>query len=136
MAKFAFDTSELRALAADMSAVPARLNRHLFPVVKRGANNIRSDMRDAMAASKSFGEMERHITYDVERKPGAIEAEIGPKKTSGGASRGLGFGANIAYFGTPRGGGGTVEDPQKALDREAPKFEQALGDAAEGLLDE
>lgn len=136
MAKFNFDTSELRALAADMTAVSSRLNRHLYPVVKRGANNIRTDMRAAMAASSSFGEMERHITYDVERKPGAIEAEIGPTIRTGGASRGLGFGANIAYFGTPRGGGGTVEDPQKALDREAPKFEQALAEAAEGLLDE
>ena len=59
--------------------------------------------------------------------------EVGPAKKSGG-SRGLGFGANIAYFGGARGGGGTVADPKTALDAEIPNFEAQLADILGGIL--
>ena len=50
-----------------------------------------------------------------------IEAEIGPE--TGGAGSLAGF----AYFGGVNGGGGTVPDPQGALDAEAPNVEKHLG---------
>lgn len=132
MSKVELDTSELRALAADMRAVPEHLGRHVAPVVKHGAQNIKDDMVSAMRGSSHFKSLARSISYDTHQTSfagdGVYEAEIGPDHERGGAL------ANIAYFGASRGGGGRVEDPQVALDRELPKFEQAMGDLLEDLL--
>lgn len=124
------DTSEVRALASDMRAVEPRLNRHVLAVVEKGAVNVKEDLRAKMAASGSFGHLARGITYDMRRESGAIIAEIGPVKVKKGLKKAPRRGANIAYFGTSTKGGGGVEDPQGALDREAPRFEQALVDLA------
>lgn len=112
-----------------MRAVEPRLNRHVLTVVEKGAVNVKEDLRAKMAASHSFGHLARGITYDMRREPGAIIAEIGPTKVKKGLKKAPRRGANIAYFGTSKGGG-SVEDPQGALDREAPRFEQALVDLA------
>ena len=117
------DTSEVRALAADMRAVDSRLVRHVIHVVEKGAVNVKADMRAAANNSKHF-KIARSITYDLSYPDGAVEAEVGP--TLGGA----GSLAGIAYFGGANGGGGTIEDPQGAADREAPRFEQALSEVA------
>ena len=61
------------------------------------------------------------ISYDMKDD---FEAWIGPNKGGPGA------GANIAYFGTSRGGG-TVEDPEETMERELPAFEEHLADIAE-----
>lgn len=136
------DTSEVRTLAADMRAVDSRLARHVIPVVEKGAHNIKADMRSAASASRHF-KIAQSISYDMAHPAGAIEAEVGP--TLGGA----GSLAGIAYFGGSGwsgrknpgkgwqqgpGGGRTVEDPQAALDREAPKFERALADIAAEMV--
>jgi hypothetical protein len=60
---------------------------------------------------------------------GIIEAEIGPHSGPGQP----GAIANVGYFGTSRGGG-TVPDPQGALDAEAPRLESAIGDLLGGIL--
>ncbi|MHB1173406.1 MAG: hypothetical protein ACYCZY_13175 [Lacisediminihabitans sp.] len=128
------DTSEVRQLAADMRRVPERLNRWVIPVLERGANNIKKQLRDEMAASLHFKVITPAIGYDVLYggfgDAGTYEVEIGPSAEPGSA----GNLANIAYFGGAHGGGGTVPDPQAALDAEAPKFEKALGDLLEDLL--
>lgn len=118
------DTSEVRALAADMRAVDGRLTRHIIPAVDHAAVNIKTDLRGVAARSRHF-RMANSITYD---KPSPYEAEIGPTKGGAGSL------ANIAYFGGSNGGGRTVEDPQAALDREVPKFERALADLAADLV--
>ena len=59
------DDSELRALAADMRAYPDRLQRHVRPVVERGAANIKRDLRAQMGASRHFKGISRSIDYDV-----------------------------------------------------------------------
>ena len=127
MAKITVDTSELRAAVADMSGVDARLRPDTASVVKKGATNIVNDMREKMGASASFGHLARAISYDMVDD---FEAEIGPTKTFSGRKKAPRRGANIAYFGTSRGGG-TVEDPEAALDRELPAFEDHLLDIAE-----
>lgn len=119
------DTSELRTLAADLTSAPAEVVRKVPAVVKRGATNIVNELRDAMAASTYF-QASRHITFD--ELDGGMAAEIGPEKVGAGNL------AVIAYWGGANGGGGTVEDPQNALDREEPNFTRALGDLFEGLL--
>lgn len=89
--------------------------------VAKGALNIKTTMREDAAESNYF-EIGRHITYDQV----GLSAEIGPEK------RGAGNLANIAYFGGAHGGGGTVRDPQRAAEEEAPKFERALLAIIEG----
>lgn len=138
------DVSEVRALEVDMRAVDSRLVRHIIPVVEKGAANIKGDLRAEAFKSRHFGGMARSITYDMITSSGSgIEAEIGPTKGKPGSI------ANIAYFGgsawsgrknpgrgwqSGPGGGGTVEDPRGALDREAPRFERALADIAAELV--
>lgn len=90
-------------------------------IVARGALNVKRTMQADLAGSQHFGQVARDVSYDTRVGTDWVEAEIGP--TSGGA----GSLANIAYFGTSRGGG-TVRDPQEPLNEEAPGFEQALLD--------
>lgn len=123
----------LRALSADLHAVPERLTRHIWPVVNKGALNIKTTMRADAQASPHFKGIARSIGYDITTASfggdGVIQSEIGPAHGHGEA----GNLANIAYWGGAHGGGG-VRDPQAALDEEAPRFEKALYDATEDLL--
>lgn len=117
------DTSELRSFAADLTNFPGQLRRHLRPVVSRGAGNIQRQMQANLQGSSNAGirHVARTVTFNVMDDAGdSIGAEIGPTKPSGAL-------ANIAYFGTWKGGG-TVADPVTALEAEVPRFEQALLD--------
>ncbi len=124
------DTSEIEALARDISLAGTRLRGDVKPVVSKGALNVKNAMRKDMSASKHFKGITRSIGYDMHDTGSVIEAEIGPSSEAGSP----GNLANIAYFGGAHGGGGTVPDPQAALDAEAPNFEKALGDLLEDLL--
>lgn len=123
MARITVDTSEVRAAIADMSNVDGRLRPDTSSVVKRGAQNIKNDLTSQMRSSTHFKGF-ADIGYDMVDD---FEAEIGPNKP------GPGSGANIAYFGTSRGGG-TVEDPEEALNRELGSFEEHLADVAERVV--
>lgn len=115
------DDRELRAFAAELDEVAQRLVRGAPRVVKRGATNIVNQLRAEMGASRHFKGITRAVNYDI--LDGGFAAEIGPTSEPGSA----GNLANIAYFGSYRGGG-TVPDPQDALDAEGPRFEKALLD--------
>lgn len=125
MTGFKIDATELRTLSADMRQMPEQLHHQTAAALHTSALAIKKDLRAKMAASKHFKGVARGISYDVRSAgfgvTGVLEAEIGPTKGSPGSL------ANIAYFGSSRGGG-TVEDPQAALDREAPNFEKELAD--------
>ena len=126
MTKIEIDMSEVREFAADMRQVDSRLARHLKPVVEKGAHNIKTQLQEEMRGSRHFAPVARGITYDI--VDGGYGAEIGPVKGSPGSL------ANIAYFGSSRGGGGTVADPRGALDAEVPRFERSLADVAADLM--
>lgn len=122
------DTSEVRELVADMTGIDSRLSRWVGPAVEKGAHNIKEDLQAQARKSKHFKGMAPGISYTMHTGIGGMyAADIGPEKGSPGS---LG---NIAYFGTSRGGG-TVENPEAALQREAPKFEKALADLAADLV--
>lgn len=127
------DSSELRALAADLTAAGSGIASKVRPVVHRGANNIKRQMREEMNASRHFNSVAHTIDYSMGGGMvfgvGVIEAEIGPSADPGSP----GNLANIAYFGSSRGGG-TVPDPTGAAEAEMPRFEQALSDVLDGLL--
>lgn len=128
MAHIEIDAREIREFSEDISRIPAVLARHAMPVVERGALNIRNQLREEMGASAHFAGVARSISYDLDLDD--LSAEIGPSADPGSP----GNLANIAYFGSSRGGGGTVPDPQEALDAEAPNFTEALADLIEELL--
>ena len=92
-------------------------------VVERGALNIKKQLVAEMQRSPHFKGVARGISYDMRTVGGfgggVIEAEIGPESSGPGAL------ANVAYFGTSRGGG-TVPDPSGALEAESRRFEDAL----------
>lgn len=123
------DTSELRTLAVDLSTAPLRLALGIAPIVKRGATQIKAQLREEMSASAHFRSIAGSITYDLDAD--GLGASIGPE-TGDGEPGNL---ANIAYFGPHDGsGGGTVPDPLGALEAEQPKFEKALLDLLGGVL--
>lgn len=128
----AFDASELRALSADLRSIDERLARHVYPIVERGAVNIKKAMQEDMKASRHFKGAAGSISYDIHQTSfagtGVYEAVIGPDKARRGGALG-----NIAYFGTSRGGG-TVRDPAERLAEELPRFEKAILDELGDLL--
>lgn len=116
------DTTEVRQIAADATRMPGELSRWLRPAVSRGALNIKRTMQQDLEQSGNAGirAVARSISYDLIDGDHTIEAEIGPDKPSGAL-------ANIAYFGTSRGGGHT-RDPIEPLNEEAEAFQKAVAD--------
>ena len=128
MPEISLDAHEVRELAADFTRIPGELSRHAIPVLSKGALNIKNQMRESFEASGNAGFrfVGRTVSYDLHTEGSELSAEIGPTKPEGAL-------ANVAIFGTPRGGG-TVADPREALEAEALRFEKALADLAEELF--
>lgn len=122
---------DLRSFAADLTAAGALLPKAVRPVVHRGAGKIQRQLNREMQASPHFRNTlkDGRIDYSMTTDEDGIEAQVGPRSGPGQS----GALANIAYFGTSRGGG-TVPDPKGALDAETPHFEKALADVVDGLL--
>jgi hypothetical protein len=114
-------------LAAAWDEAAAQADEELRKVVGRGALNIKNDWRDRWMGFRHAPALPYAVSYDLDDK-GGIGAEIGPDK-----GRRQGALGNLLEFGSqnnaPHPGG------QPALDAEAPRFEQAVGDAAEKLAD-
>lgn len=129
MAASGFDDSELRVFASDLTRSAASIAPKVRAVVVKGGVNIKNQLRNEMQSSFWFKGVARSISFDVVAEADSVEAQVGPE-TGPGSPGNL---ANIAIFGSSRGGG-TVPDPQGALDVEAPRFEKALGDVLQGIL--
>ena len=125
------DVSQLRTLVTDMQAVPPKVAREVPAVVKKGADNVKKTMQSDFRQSRSFGQIAGSVNYDVTSDGDGVEAEIGPDKSLRRFGPSL---AVIAYWGAAHGGGGTVRDPARAMEDEAPKFEQALAKLLDGVL--
>ena len=129
MASVTVDTSEVDAYVLELGDVPSSLARHLVPVVKRAAQNVKTEMQANMRASGNAGfrQIANHISYDDISGPPTIETEIGIDKGDAGS---LG---NIAVYGTWKGGG-TREAPEVHAQKELPAFESAALAAVEALI--
>ena len=127
MAGVKVDVSQLTRLAADLRAHSRETPAAAVQVVAKGALNVKNDWRRAWAGIGHAPALPAAVTYDTKVTTRSVEAEIGPDK-----ARRQGALGNIIEFGTsknpPRPGGGP------ALEREAPRFEQAVEDIARGLL--
>lgn len=118
------DAEEVRQLAVDMRRVGVKMGPQVQAIVAKAAVNIKADLTAQLKASRHFKGF-ADVSYDL--FAAGFGAEIGP--TKGGA----GAGANLAYFGTSRGGG-TVEEPAESLKRETTQFERWLASIAEKAL--
>ena len=126
------DTSQLDALARDLTKIPAAMVPKLKGVVAKSALNTKNIMRKDLRGHKHFKQIAPTISYDLKvhsfAGDGVIEAEVGPTPGGGGSL------AGIAYFGTSKPGGGTLRDPVDAMLEEAPNFYEFAFKATEGLL--
>lgn len=123
-----FDASQLRTLGRDLGRIPGKVQRGVRPVVSKGALNVKNQLAKEMGGSQHFGQIKSSISYDIEVSGDGVEAKIGPDKGRAGGAL-----ANVAYFGTSRGGG-TVPDPEAALSAEGDNFERALSDLLDGVI--
>lgn len=132
------DASDFDDFARELERVAPEVAKGVRPVVQKGALNVKQDWNDAFRESTHFKGIAGSVNYDTKISVDGVEAEIGPDR---GKFPGLAGKpktrpaaplAGIAHFGGARGGGGSIDDPQKFLDDEAPRFEKALND----LIDE
>ena len=135
MADEQVDYSELRRFTTDLERAADGIAPQVRGVMTKGALNIKNVLQADMKASRYFKGVASSITYETKVERDAIEVEIGPDKSKGDGEGGL---ANIAYFGgTGWGGsqsGGTVADPQLALDAESPVIERFLEEILGGAI--
>lgn len=94
-----FDASELTAFADKLLAKGVARRAAITMVVKRGAQNVKNNIREDLSSSGNKSIRSIPITYEVKESAGRITAEIGPSKGGTGSL------ANIAFFGTAKGGG-------------------------------
>lgn len=93
------DAGQINELAEKLATVAARKHVLVAAAVKHGAQNIKESVQSDLQSSGNRAIRHIGVTYEMKGKGTVIEADIGPRK--GGASD-L---ANIAFFGTSRGGG-------------------------------
>jgi len=116
-------SAEIRQLALNLGRVAGAALQDVDAVLKKGAQNIKNEMRRDVSGSRHFFGMTGSISYDAEPLPGRPRYVIGPDKSLRGGALG-----NIYYFGTSRGGGSG--DIDKPLRTEEPRTMDALGKLA------
>jgi hypothetical protein len=117
-------SAEFRALANDLGKIAGHAVKDVDGVLKKGAQNVKTEMVTDATASEHFKGMAGAISYDSRYSIGTPRYEVGPDKDRGGGALG-----NIAYFGTSRGGG--TLDIEKPLRTEEPRLTTALEALAE-----
>lgn len=120
------DISGLNELVSDLTAAPIRVQRQVDAVVRKGATNVKNDWRQRASGLRHAPLYPASITFDAGWKRGGYEAEVGPDKALPQGALG-----NLITYGSvnnPPSG-----DDIAVADAEAPRFEKAMRDLAEGL---
>lgn len=112
-------TAELRQLATNLGHVAGNALKDVDDVLKKGVNNIKTEMQADVSGSPHFKGMAGSISYESHYLPGRARWVVGPDKSRRGGSLG-----NIYYFGTSRGGG--TGDIEKPIRSEEPRTLAAL----------
>lgn len=120
--------NEFDEFAASLNLAQHALIQKVNGVVFKGAQNVKKRMKQEMESSTHFRGVSRSIDFETATDAHGITATIGPRHGSGEP----GNLANVAYFGTSRGGG-TV-DLMKPMEEEAPRFERSLKEVLDGLI--
>jgi hypothetical protein len=117
-------SAELRALATNLGRIAGDAVKDVDEVLKKGAQNVKTEMQADVSRSPHFKGLAGSISYDSYYLPGRARYVVGPDKARRGGSLG-----NIYYFGTSRGGGsGDIEKPLRS---EEPRLMSALDALAE-----
>ena len=129
MVQITVDTSEVDAYVAELKQVPGELGRHFVPVVKRAAQNIKTDQQEDFRGSsnQAIRGIAGKVAYDEPSGSPNIETEIGIDKGSHGN---LGI---FVVFGTWKGGG-TRMHPSYYAEQELPAFESEVAKVVEELI--
>jgi len=118
----------LTEILAAFAKAEAEVDDKTQRVVGFGCNQIKKDWRRRWTGYAHIPHLPNAITYDVDSAGGVITGEVGPER---GMLQGrLGV---FIEFGTPTSG--PIPGGLPAIDTEEPKFERAMGDMAEELLD-
>ena len=94
------DVSQVQALAQRMASAPLKKQVLVAAAVKKGAQNIKEAIQEDVRSSSNAAFRRIPIHYDMKSEGVRVEADIGPEESGAGSL------ANIAFFGTSRGGGG------------------------------
>ena len=119
------DTSEVKAFAAKLQAAPERKRRRVSMIVKKAAQNVKTDTRADLTSSGNAAFRHIPISYEMQDRGSVVEADVAPD--DGGA----GNLANLAFFGTAKGGG--THDFYQHARTEFPNLVRELRRAAMGL---
>ena len=119
------DTSEVKAFAAKLQAAPERKRRRVSMIVKKAAQNVKTETRADLTSSGNAAFRRIPIAYEMHERGPMVEADVAP--TEGGA----GNLDNLAFFGTARGGG--THDFYQHARAEFPNLVRELRRAAMGL---
>lgn len=123
-----FDASELRQIADDFAALPAKAQADLPRIVRKAAVNVKAEWNAAAAGSQHF-RIAGTVNFDEKDAFGVYEAEVGPDRARRAARL-----AGIAHFGGANGGGGTLGDPSRFAENEGPRLESAMSDLIDRVL--
>lgn len=119
------DTSEVKAFAAKLQAAPERKRRRVSMIVKKAAQNVKNETRADLTSSGNAAFRHIPISYEMQDRGSVVEADVAPD--DGGA----GDLANLAFFGTAKGGG--THDFYQHARTEFPNLVRELRRAAMGL---
>jgi hypothetical protein len=116
------DTSELQKLAASIASASGKLHAQARAAVSKGALNIKNDTRDNVSDSPYWRRLAQTVNYDMVGNAFYSQATIGYDDVGQGEL------AGIYEFGSAKRAPHPTLIP--AFDREAPRFEKAMGDLA------
>lgn len=108
------DASEVHALAAHLSAAPAKVIASIVPVAHRAGVAIKRTMKADASGHKGLGGLPGRVSCDVDASATSVAVVVGFDK------RGQGNLANIAAFGSVNNA--PVMDITRGLSAEIPKF--------------
>jgi len=128
MAEVELDFSDVEALALALARIGDDAESEGEKIVAKGALNIKKRAQELAPKGPHTPHYAQAISYDIRKKSGDIEAEIGPKR----GRRQWGLGNLLEY--------GSVNNPphphhEPALDEEEPRFYEHAEKLAESLID-
>lgn len=116
------DTSELQKLSASIASSSGRLPAEVRAAVAKGALNVKTDAREHISDSQTWKHLASTVNYDLAGNAFYSEATIGYDDAGQGEL------AGIYEFGSVKRSPHPTLIP--AFEREAPRFEKAMGDLA------
>lgn len=126
MSDVTVDASELTAFGRRVASAHAKASIAVAQVVKKGAQNVKEGVISDLQTSSNYAISRIGIGYEMGSTGTTIYADVSPR--DGGASD-L---ANIAFFGTAKGGG--THRFYQFAEQELPTLAEYVGDAADDML--